>query len=129
MVALERGDTLSLFRISRDVYRRHGIDFDTGLRLELHGPDTLSSYYREDGNRIVLASAAAGAPWPEQLRALSLALRYAAEDGFPPHLAPADARLLVSHMVLLLAAHDGNRRAEFMRSIRHKSLLLRERFL
>ena len=104
--ALDSGDTVALFNVARDVYRRHGAEFDTGLVLEVMRPDTLSSYYREDGNRIVLASGAQPGAWPGQLRALSVALRYADADGFPAGLTTEAAARFVNVLVLLIAAHE-----------------------
>lgn len=104
--ALASGDTLQIFRVARDTYHQAGAEFDRGLALELQGPDTLSSYYREDSNRIVLARGARAGAWPPQLRALSAALRFTLRDGFPDGLGVEGATRFVNLLVLLFAAHE-----------------------
>lgn len=104
--ALAAGDTRALFEVSRDVYRQHGVDFDSGLTLHTHGPKTLSSFYLEDANQIVLARAARPGRPLLQVRALATALFYAAREIPAAGTPEEERRSLVNWTVLLLAAHE-----------------------
>src|SRR5882672_7474880 len=83
--ALASGDTRVLAEVAQKVYQAHGLELEGDLEIRTQGQDTLSSFYDEDANQIVLAEAAPPGPFPEQLRALAMALTYS-ED---PWLLPA----------------------------------------
>jgi hypothetical protein len=104
--ALQRGDTRALFAAARDAYRHHGAEFDSGLTLRTHGPQTLSSLYDEDANQILLAEAAHPDAEPRQIAALATALFYGVRPLPEAGQSVAERASLVNVVILLLAAHE-----------------------
>jgi hypothetical protein len=105
-MALQRGDTRALFRVAQEVYEQHGLEFDESLVLRTHGPDTLSSFYDDEANLIVLAEAAVPGKEPRQLHALSTALFYGVCELEGAGATTAERVERVNYLVLLLAAHE-----------------------